>query len=400
MLIRPVAPAAGKRIWLEYIGCIWKRMKFLHKVTARNVFRFKKRMFMMIIGIAGCTALVITGFGLGDSISNIADFQYDEIDVHDIEMTYATEVDEECMSDIEDILGDSIERMDCFYKSSVDYVNEGVAKVVYLEAVSEDKIEPFENFNVQKGEKGYPGMGEVMISSKLASIADINVGDEITFTFGDNKSATLTVSQVYENYVWHYAYITPETYESYFDEAYIPNTVYINLSKAADRFEIGAQLGESEGVVNVLVIEELRQRVANMMKVMNSIVWLVIFCAGALAFIVLFNLSNINITERVREIATLKVIGFFPAETGAYVFRENAVLTLMGIVVGLPLGKLLHGFVMSKVQIDIISFKTVILPSSYLLSIGAVILFLVIVDLVMRRKIEAIDMAESLKSVE
>jgi putative ABC transport system permease protein len=208
------------------------------------------------------------------------------------------------------------------------------------------------------------------------------------------------VSSIYENYVWHYAYISEETYREYFDEDYEPNTIYVNVTSDCDVYEKGAKLGDIDGMLNVLVINEQKDRVANMMKVMNSVVLLVIGCAGALAFIVLFNLSNINITERVREIATIKVLGFYPMETGSYVFRENLVLTIMGIIIGVPLGVILHSFVMSQINIDMVAFKVVILPKSYVIGIFTVLLFLVVVDLVMRRKIEKIDMAESLKSVE
>lgn len=399
-LIRPKAPAAGKRILLERIGFIWRPMKFLHKVTVRNVFRFKKRMLMMIIGIAGCTALVMTGLGLGDSISNIAEFQYGDIDVHDVEITFSGYVEEADEENVARVMGDDLSQMVSLYKTSVEYLSENISKTVYLEAVDEGDISSYVHFNIIKGEDRYPKLGEVMISEKLAEVAGIDIGDMMTFTYGDNETVQFTVSAVYENYVWHYAYITPESYEAYFGEECRPNTIYMNLADSCDKYEVGADLGEIDGVVNVLVIDELRNRVSNMMEVMNSIVWLVIGCAGALAFIVLFNLSNINITERVREIATIKVLGFYPRETGSYVFRENLVLTIMGIIVGLPLGIWLHSFVMSHVQIDMIAFKVVILPESYVAGVITVLLFLMIVDLIMRRKIGAIDMAESLKSVE
>jgi putative ABC transport system permease protein len=398
-LIRPKAPAAGKRILLEYISFIWKRMRFLHKVTARNVFRFKKRMFMMLVGIAGCTALVMTGLGIGDSVSNIAEFQYYDIDVHDIEVSFSGDASE--MEDkVDEAMGDDLADMASFYKTSVEYRLEDSSKAVYLEAVDGDKISKYENFNILEGDEDYPKLGEVMISEKLADIAGIRIGDEITFTYGDNKEVTLRVASVYENYVWHYAYITEETYKKYFDDDYEPNTIYMNVNSGCDVYEKGAKLGDIDGILNVLVVNEQKDRVANMMHVMNSVVLLVIGCAGALAFIVLFNLSNINITERIREIATIKVLGFYPRETGSYVFRENLVLTIMGIIVGVPLGVLLHSFVMSQINIDMVAFKVVILPKSYVIGILTVLLFLIVVDFVMRRKIEMIDMAESLKSVE
>lgn len=399
-LIRPKAPAAGKRILLEKVGFLWKRMKFLHKVTARNVFRFKKRMLMMIVGIAGCTALVLTGLGIRDSVSNIASFQYDEIEIHDMEATFKDGITEKDASDISGLLGDDLDGMAELYKTSVEYHTENAVKTVYLVAANQEDMDGYMDFRLISGGQAYPEQGQVMITEKLAEIADVSAGDTITFSDGSGKNITLEISGVFENYVWHYAYVTPDTYEKYFGGSYEPNTMYINLKGAADNYESGAKLGDMESVMNVLVVEELKDRISDTMKLLDTVVWLVIGSAGALAFIVLFNLSNINITERVREIATIKVLGFYPRETGAYVFRENLVLTIMGIIVGLPLGVWLHSFVISQIQVDMVAFKTVIMPVSYVISVITVLLFLKAVDIVMRRKIEIIDMAESLKSIE
>lgn len=398
-LVRPKAPTAGKRILLERLGFLWKHMKFLHKITARNVFRFKKRMFMMIIGIAGCTALVLTGLGVKDSVSNLPEFQYGEIDVHDIEMSYATPVTDNTIEQLEDTIGDSLVGTCALYRTAAEYHTEDAIKNVNIVVSEADNLDGFIQLSfIGKGH--YPSKGETLISEKLAKIGKLSVGDEITFSIGDNQTITLIISGIFSNYVWHYAYITPETYEEYFDMDYIPNTVYINVANDEAAFEAGAKLQQMQGVMNVLVVPEMKERVDNMMSMLNAVVWLVIGSAAALAFIVLFNLSNINITERVREIATIKVLGFYPRETGAYVFRENLILTLMGIIVGLPLGVWLHSFVMAQINVDMVAFAVNIKTISYVLSFGIVLLFLIFVDLVMRRKIEKIDMAESLKSIE
>lgn len=398
-LVRPKAPTAGKRILLERIGFLWKRMKFLHKITARNVFRFKKRMLMMIIGIAGCTALVLTGLGVKDSVSNLAEFQYGEIDVHDIEMTFATEVSKETMDQIEETVGESLVGTCAIYRSAAEYHTEDAIKNVNIVAADASRLDGFIHFSYI-GKGGYPKKGETLISEKLAKIGKLSVGDEITFSVGDNETVTLVISGIFNNYVWHYAYITPDTYEEYFKQKYVPNTVYVNVKNDEAAFEAGADLQQMQGVMNVLVVPEMKERVENMMSMLNAVVWLVIGSAAALAFIVLFNLSNINITERVREIATIKVLGFYPRETGSYVFRENFILTLMGIIVGLPLGVWLHSFVMEQINVDMVAFAVKIKSISFVLSFAIVLLFLIFVDLVMRRKIEAIDMAESLKSIE
>lgn len=399
-LIRPKAPQAGKRILLERIPFIWKRLKFLYKVTARNIFRFKKRMLMMVIGIAGCMALVLTGLGVGDSVSNIADFQYEDIEVHDMEITFDCPVADENMNETEGLLGECFDKQMSLYKTSVEFEADNTTKTSYLIAADGEMLEDYMNFHIVDGEEGYPGYGDAMISNKMAAMAGLKVGDEIEVGYGDNEKATFVVSSIYENYVWHYIFINPHTYEESFGKEYEPNTTFVNLKENADPYEAAMLLDELSNKLNVLIVQETQDRIGNMMSVMDAVVWLVIACAGALAFIVLFNLSNINITERVREIATIKVLGFYPGETGAYVFRENLILTIMGIIAGIPLGMWLHSFVMSQINIDMIAFKVAILPQSYVIGVLAVIGFFVLVDLVMRRKIDAINMAESLKSIE
>lgn len=398
-LIRPKAPVAGKRILLEKIPFIWKNMRFLHKVTARNVFRFKKRMLMMIIGIAGCTALVLTGLGVKDSVSNLAEFQYGDIDIHDIEATLQGE-DTDSVVKLLDDMPDDVRGCTQIYKSSVELHMDDSIKTIYMVASNKEALEGYVRFELKSGQKAYPDYGEVMLSEKIAETAGVKVGDTITLTDNDAGDVTLTVSGIFKNYVWHYAYVTPETYRDYFGKECNANTLYINATSDETAYEIGAKLQQLDNVLNVSIIPEIKERVSNMMDMMNAVVWLVIGSAGALAFIVLFNLSNINITERIREIATIKVLGFYPGETGAYVFRENLVLTFIGILAGLPLGVWLHSFVMSQIQVDMVAFASEIMNISYIYCVVIVLLFLIVVDLVMRRKIDAIDMAESLKSIE
>ena len=399
-LIRPKAPQAGKRIFMEKITPIWKRMKFLHKITTRNVFRFKKRMIMMVMGIAGCTALVMAGFGIKDSVSNIAEFQYDEIEVYDMELTFTEHIINSDMENVLEILGNNAKDLSPLYKTTMEYHSGETVKSVYLCVANQKDMEPVMNFKLVDGDTKYPGYGQVMISDGLAEAAGLKIGDSITLSDGNGKDVTLEISGIYTNYVWHYGYISPETYEGFFADAHKPNTLFINVTENADAYELGARLSEMDNVLNVTVVEEVKNMISNTMEMLNVVVWLVIGCAGALAFIVLFNLSNINITERVREIATIKVLGFYQRETGAYVFRENLVLTVMGIVVGIPLGVLLNGFIISQIKVDMFIIKETLLPLSYLLTVVLVLLFLKLVDWVMRGKIEAIDMAESLKSVE
>ncbi|MCR5149383.1 MAG: ABC transporter permease [Eubacterium sp.] len=395
-LIRPKAPSAGKRIFLEYVKPLWRHMKFFHKVTARNIFRFKKRMIMMIMGIAGCTALVLTGFGIKDSVSNIANFQFEDIDVYDVAVIFKTGIDDKTREEYEEaVKSEHIELL----QTTVELELENAVKSVFLIAAEGASLPGYIELHFEEGE-GYPGKGEVIISEKIADISKKKVGDDIVFTLSDSSTVTLRVAGVFENYVWHYAFITPETYTEYFGTKYMPNTVYIRTENDEEAYSMGASLSNMDNLVSLTVVPELKDRVDKMMSMLNAVVWLVIGSAGALAFIVLINLSNINITERKREIATIKVLGFYPGETGSYVFRENFVLTLMGAAVGLPLGIILHSFVISQIKVDMVSFKTIIFGRSYVFAVVIVIGFALVVDLLMRRKLEGIDMAESMKAVE
>lgn len=400
-LIRPKAPPAGKRILLERFGFLWRRLKFLHKVSARNIFRFKKRMFMMILGIAGCTALVVTGFGLKDSITSIVDYQFDEIMHHDVSVTFTKPLTEELVA--EALAGaEGIARHAVLLETSADAMRRdgGIGKTVYLIATDDPAFGHFVHLHLDGEPVAFPGAGETVLSEKLAEVVGVGPGDAITFLYGDEKRVTLRVAGLFENYVMHYAYMTADTFAQAFGEPYEPKTLYVMAEEGADAHMLAAGLAEHEDAAGVQVVADFRETVERMMGRMNDVVLLVIASAGALAFIVLFNLTNINITERVREIATLKVLGFYPHETRSYVFRENLVLSAMGIAAGLPLGILLHRYVMDQINIDIVSFEVTILPQSYLYSVLTVLSFALAVNLFMGGKIERIPMAESLKAME
>ncbi|MCD8019023.1 MAG: FtsX-like permease family protein [Clostridiales bacterium] len=399
-LIRPKAPPAGKRIFLERIQVLWKHLKFLYKVTARNIFRFKKRMIMMIMGIGGCTALVLTGFGVKDSIANIANYEYDEILRYDINAAYTKEISDDILAEIEEEFGEEISDSAVLMEAGVEAVYDGGVKSVTLMVSDREEVTSCIDFHHDGEEVSLPGEGEILIDTRLAEALSLEVGDEIILTSGEKDSEPMIVAGIFENYISYYAYVGSDTYEECFGEDYIPKTIYITLTEESDDYAVASYLADMDDASNMTVVNDMRKRIENMMQSMNYIVILVIGCAAALAFIVLFNLGNINISERTREIATLKVLGFYPRETGAYVFRENLILSMMGIVVGLPLGILLHRFVMMQVKVDMASFEIRILPQSYLFSVAAVLAFTACVDIILRRKIEHIQMAESLKSIE
>ena len=410
-LMRPKAPPAGKRIILERIDFIWKRLKFTYKVSIRNVFRFKKRMWMMIIGIAGCTALLITGFGIKDSIDGIVDYQYDNITVYDVEIDFKDDTSVRTMESVKEDTDEhfGVESESAFIRiESVTSNGPDIIRDVTLMVSDDPGIG-----DVLKGISGeqempWPSDGKIAISSKLADKCGIGPGDMITLSYGDmGETFTCEVEYVFENYIFHYAFMNGTTYESMFGEEYEPSTLLITRegdnspeATGVTDYDYASYMAGNKNVKSWSVVSEMRSSFRETMRQLNKVVILVIGCAAALAFIVLFNLNNINITERVREIATIKVLGFNKPETGSYFFRENFILVFMGFIFGIPLGIALHRFVIAQIEMDTVTFICRIFPVSYVYSLGFVILFSVIVDLVMRRKINKIDMAESLKSVE
>lgn len=406
-LMRPKAPKPGKRVFLEHIPFIWKRLKFLRKVSVRNVFRYKKRFFMMIIGISGCTALLLTGFGINDSISGFADNQYGKIQVGDGVITLNTSIagdreEDEHFRSLKDRLDEVTSCYDLVSESTWDLVRDGGVKSVNMVIMEEpEHVDRYMKFADKDGaEIEYPGKGEAVINTALAEQYDLKTGDVITVRDSEMKEIRVSISGIFRNHVYNYVYISPETYEDQMGKAPQYKSVYFNLKEGADSHEISADLMGDAETASVTINKDMKNRISKMMESLNYIVIVVILSAGALAFIVLYNLTNINITERLREIATIKVLGFFKNETSAYVFRENRVLTTFGIAVGLVLGVFLHAFVIGQIKVDMVAFDTYIAPMSYVYSIVLTFVFNFLVNRVMSVKLDKINMAESLKSVE
>ena len=401
-LIRPKAPKSGKRIFLERVTFIWRRLKFLQKVSVRNLVRYKKRFFMMILGISGCTALLVTGFGVKDSVADIAGMQYDEIQIFDIGITFSDGVQGADMDALMEQTGGMLEQAACRYEESVDLDFGGKTKSTYLVIPENvEEIMTFLNLHTPDGEPiPYPADGEAVLSGKLAENLGIRAGDRVTLRDNDMNSLTVTVSALCENFVYSYVYISKGTYMEQLGREPEYRSAYAIVKEDADIHEAAAAVSDRNNVLAVSVTQDMRERIGSMMGSMDYIVFLIIVCAGSLAFIVLYNLTNINITERIREIATIKVLGFYAKETADYVFRENLFLTGMGAVVGLGLGKLLHWFVMYNINLDMVSFKTLIMPASYLWSFVLTFAFAMFVNGLMFFKLEKINMAESLKSIE
>lgn len=399
-LIRPKSAASGKRILLERIPFFWKRMSFMWKVSLRNVFRYKKRMFMMILGVGGCTALVLAGLGIKDSVQDIVGFQYDEITLYDMTVTFDSEITEGERGDFVARFDSEIGDIVYLSESSMELSRDGVTKSLYLSVFDSPQVSDFIDLHDGDEKLPFPGVGECVVNNKLAETFSLSVGDEITVRSSDYNSLTLTVSGIYDNYMNNYIYILSETCVQQWGYAPEVKTAYVNLAEGTDHHAAAAAMLDEDSVLNVSVAQDMRERMSSMLSSLNYIVLLAIGCAAALAFIVLYNLTNINITERIREIATIRVLGFTRSETAVYVFRENLLLTIVGALVGLGLGVWLTSFIIAQINVDAVAFVTRILPRSYVLAFVLTLVFALVVDLVMVRRLDSINMAEALKSVE
>ncbi|MBR4342705.1 MAG: ABC transporter permease [Lachnospiraceae bacterium] len=401
-LMRPKSPKSGKRIFLERITGLWKKIPFLHKVSLRNIFRYRGRFIMMMLGIGGCTGLLVTGYGLSDSITEIADEQYTRIMIYDELITYSEVMDDDAIVEFKEKFNGKIESFMPIYQTSVDPVDTGAYRSLSLTVfASEEGWTDVILLHDQTGKQlDFPGIGEVILTSNVAKANSVKVGDKITFRDSDFNEFQLKITGICENYFNSYAYISRETYENELEKTTPFKSAFVCIKDGNDIHEAAAAFMDDENVSAVSVNADTREMFSKMMQTMNYIVILVISCAAALAFIVLYNLTNINITERIREIATIKVLGFYSGETAAYVFRENIALTAMGAVFGLPLGFALQRYVMSQIKIDMVTFDIHINGITYVYAILYTMAFALFVSGVMYFKLAKINMAESLKSVE
>lgn len=401
-LMRPKAPKAGKRVILERIPFIWNHLKFLHKVSVRNIFRYKGRLFMMVVGIGGCTALLLTGFGLKDSIAGFAEIQYGEIQISDASVSFKSDENRNISDELSELLNEKTADYLAYSGGSWDLVYGNRVKGITLQAFeSFDNMDKYMNFHDNSGNPiDYPKLNEALVSHSIAERYGAETGKEIVLRDENMNELKLMVKGIFENHVYNYVFISAETMESQLDRETEFNGALINFPDSCDIYKTSAAIAKNDSVTNVTVFEELKTRMSNMMSSLNYIVLLVIACAAGLAFVVIYNLTNINITERVREIATIKVLGFFRRETSAYVLRENLVLTGIGVIAGLGLGILLHRFVMAQIVVDMVDFSARIQPISFVFSVILTFVFNFIVNIFMEIKLEKINMAESLKSVD
>ena len=396
-LIRPKAPDAGKKILLERLP-FWPKISFLNKVTIRNIFRYRQRLAMMLVGIGGCTALLVTGFGLRDSIINVVDFQFEDVTKYDLQVYFRGDITEEAMRDFREEIGMNTPYM-FYHQSSVELEADNRVKEIYMIS-GDDQLKNFIDLHTGTKTLPLPKQDEVVLSVGVAEALGIRVGDRVVMRNSDLQSLELTVSGIYDNHVYNYSIVAPETITDQWGEAPKMQMAFVQVPEDQDAHLMTASLSSLPDIMNVSVSADMADMVRNMMDALDLVVVVVVVCAGLLAATVLYNLTNININERVREIATIKVLGFNAGETASYVFKENMTLTVAGSLAGLVLGKLLLLFVMSQVKIDMVWFKAIVLPPSYLWAAVLTLLSAVIVDFIFYFKLQKINMAEALKSVE
>ena len=406
-LMRPKAPKNGKKILLEHTF-IWKHLSFTKKVTMRNIFLYKKRFFMTVIGIAGCGALITAGFGIKDSVQSIIDNQYGQIIHYDNILVFNKNAD----SDARNNLSDKISS-DEYYKSSLmDYAYTAEVKIPgsaddYSTEITVVKdtsaYMDYVTFRTRRSKKTIElDDSGVIISEKLAKDLNVKEGDNVLIHDEDNKQATVKVSGVMEMYINNYIFMTSEYYSQVF--GYTPDNNRILGILTSDGDDIQSVIGDryltDNNVKSLTFVKANITRFENMIQSLDLVTWVLIISAGMLAFVVLYNLTNVNISERIREIATIKVLGFYDREVGEYVYRENIILTLIGGVFGLLLGMALHAYIMTTIELDGVMFGTKINISSLLISYGITILFSLLINIFMYPSLKKIPMVESLKSVE
>lgn len=410
-LMRPKPPKQGKRIFLEKIDFIWSKMNFTQKVTARNLFRNKKRFFTTLIGVAGCTALLLTGFGLGDSISAIMDKQFGENGIcnYDVQIVLGknsadTDAQNKAMEEIKQ--RPEIKQAMKTHMDVIDGTSSRTENILEINLVVPENPAELPEFiklqNRKSKEKVSLDNNGVIISEKLANKTDTKIGDEITLKAND-KDYNVTVTGIVENYTFHYVYMPSELYRNIFGEEpsfdYVTAILNDNIS-TAQKDSLASDLMKVDGIDAVAYTTQIIDTFSNILNSLNLVVAIFIIAAGALAFVVLYNLSNINLNERIREVATIKVLGFRDKEVSQYIVRENIILTILGTLLGLILGIFLHSYVVSVAEVDIVMFGRSIEPLSFVFAAILSLVFSAVVNLIMHKKLKKVNMVDSLKAVE
>lgn len=407
ILMRPPAPKNGRRVFLEHIRIVWKHLNFTWKSTIRNLMRYKKRFFMTVFGIGGCMALMLVGFGLKDSCYEIAELQYSEIQLYDASLYLEEDITEEQQKALEQYL--SNEKKVTQYMSvdmqAVTLVNGGKEWDVYACTFSDtEPVDQFVDFHDRKTKEKYELSDDgVIISEKSAKLLDAEAGDTIYIKDEDGGNKAVKIEYICENYLGHYMYLSPVYYEKVYGEQAEYNSILFKTCEDVGKDEleeIGQKMMDKEGVLSIGYMHDTEKQLDDMLRSLNLVIIVLIISAGMLAFVVLYNLNTINIAERKRELATLKVLGFYNGEVAQYVYRENVILTFIGAAVGCILGNLLHRFIIETVEVDSAMFGREIHWESYVYSLILTVLFSLLINGVMYFKLKKIDMVESLKSIE
>ena len=402
-IMRPKAPPAGQRVLLEKVPFIWRRLSFSHKVTVRNLFRYKKRVLMTIVGIAGCAALVLTGYGLKDAINDIVQNQFQKVFRYDLLAGYSAEDEAEEQALFDQLESDpDIKEWMPQYRAAITAVDERHSYEVNL-TVSQDytRLTDFISLQERVSRKVLtPEREGAIITEKLGTMLGLKAGDTLTLRDGDNRTYELAIAGVSENYASHFVYISAEYYEEVFGKAPEYNTVIVDLADRDDWAAASEKLLAGGTVQMISSDAELVEQYKNVTDNLGYVVAVLIVSAGLLAFVVQYNLSNINITERTREIATLKVLGFYDGEVSAYIYRESVILTILGTGLGLLLGTALTRFVVATAEVDSIMFGRSIYWPSFLMAALITFLFSFLVNWVMHYRLKKINMVESMKSVD
>lgn len=405
-LMRPKAPKKGKRVLLEKIPFIWKRLNFTQKVTVRNIFRYKKRFLMTIIGIFGCTSLILAGFGLRDSIRHILPSQFEKVFRYDTQISLKNGLENEQKEEyIKNLKQDERvnEVVETYMKSLTVIHESNEEEVQVIVPNQQEEIEKVISLNdVETKEKVELKENEICITDKAAQLLNVKVGDTVTLKNGDDEEKQVKISNIVENYISHYVYMSKSTYESLYGEEYSTNVLLVQNKDISDSEEeaLAKEIIEQKEVSSITRKSSMMSILDDTMVSLNYVVVILIVSAGLLAFVVLYNLSNVNISERIRELATIKVLGFYDREVYSYITRETILLTLIGIVLGLVGGYFLNYFILGTCEINMLRFAKIIKPMSYIYSALITVGFTIIVNIITYFALKKIDMIESLKSVE
>lgn len=406
VLMRPKAPKSGNRVILEKIPFVWKRLNFNQKVTARNIFRYKKRFCMTVIGILGCTALILTGFGIKDSVQQIVPNHFEKIFVYDMQVTIKDTVEQEQKEELVKYL----EQKEEIEKTAKAYMTAGKAKLNEhsedVHIVVPENMENLEGliniYDATTKEKAKINENEIGLSDKAAELLDVKVGDSIIIRNSDDKEVEVKISNIIENYVQHYVFMTKEAYENLYNEKCDYNVIFtknIELSEE-NKENLTKEIMKKAEVASVTNMSEFEENIQDTLELLNYVVLVLIISAGLLAFVVLYNLSNVNISERIRELATIKVLGFYDKEVYNYVTKETIILTAIGILLGLGFGYFLSTYILGTCEINMLRFPRIVHTISYVYAVLITVVFTIIVNIVTYFALKKIDMIESLKSIE